>query len=202
MSRSPLHETVLPFPSDAPLTDDLLEQLGELAPRHLIERGPGGELIVTPNGRVGGGRIRFEMGRQILNWIDAVRDEGEVDGAVDGFIVDDGRETRQAGGSYFTAEQVRRMPPEGIDAGFPTFAFEVRTKSQSLAERLERCRMWVERGAKVAWMINALERRVHVFRANPESAERSEAVHDRPDAIEIGPELPGLVIDFRPIWRG
>ena len=205
MPRSTLHETVLPFPADAPLTDDLLEQLGELAPRHLIERGPDGELIVTPNGRVGGGRIRFEMGRQILNWIDAVRDEGEVDGAVDGFIVDDGRETRQAGGSYFTAEQVRRMPLEGIDAGFPhevpTFAFEVRTKSQSLAERLERCRMWVERGVKVAWMIDAVERRVHVFRAGPESAERSAVVHDRPDAIEIGPELPGLVIDFRPIWR-
>ena len=155
---------------------------------------------MTPNGRAGGGRIRFEMGRQILNWIDATRDEGESDSAVAGFIVDDGRETRQAGGSYFTAEQVRRMPPEGIDAGYPhevpTFVFEVRTTSQSLAGRLDRCRMWVERGAKVAWMIDAVERRAHAFRTDSETA-----VHDRPDAIEIGPELPGLVIDFKPIWR-
>ena len=100
------------------------------------------------------------------------------------------------------------MPKEGINAGFadevPTWAVEVRSKSQSVQHQVDRCLKWVADGAEVAWMIDPFNRTVHVIRVDPSSAERAAivaAMHERPDEIEVGPELPGLVIDFTPIWR-
>ena len=57
-------EIVLPFPSDYPLTDDLLEKLGDLSPQHLIERGPRGELIITPVARSGSDRTTGRLAQQ------------------------------------------------------------------------------------------------------------------------------------------
>ena len=201
-------EIVLPFPSDYPLTDDLLEKLGDLSPQHLIERGPRGELIITPVARSGSGRITIEIGRQTGNWQIATGDEGEADDSSPGFAFNGDEEVRAADFSYFTAEQVQRMPGEGIEAGYPheapTFVVEIRSKSQSVPHQIDRCRMWIERGSAVAWMLDPFEERVHVLRADPSAAERTAAVvavHDRPDAIEVGPEMPGLTITFERIWK-
>ena len=201
-------EIVLPFPSDYPLTDDLLEKLGDLSPQHLIERGPRGELIITPVARSGSGRITIELGRQTGNWQIATGDEGEADDSSPGFAFNGDEEVRAADFSYFTAEQVQRMPDEGIEAGYPheapTFVVEIRSKSQSVPHQIDRCRMWIERGTAVAWMLDPFEERVHVLRADPSATERAAAVvavHDRPDAIEVGPEMPGLTIAFERIWK-
>ena len=201
-------EIVLPFPSDYPLTDDLLEKLGDLSPQHLIERGPRGELIITPVARSGSGRITIELGRQTGNWQVATGDEGEVDDSSPGFAFNGDEEVRAADFSYFTAEQVRRMPDEGIEAEYPhetpTFVVEIRSKSQSAPDQIDRCRMWIERGTAVAWMLDPFEKRVHVLRADPSAAERAAAVvavHDRPDAIEVGPDMLGLTVAFERIWK-
>lgn len=207
-SAGELAEIVLPFPSDYPLTDDLLEKLGDLSPQHLIERGPRGELIITPVARSGSGRTTGRLAQQSWTWLDAVGDGGEFDDAEAGIIVDGNSEVRQADFSYFSAEQVARMPKEGIEAGFadevPAWAVEVRSKSQSVQHQVDRCLKWVADGAEVAWMIDPFNKTVHVIRADPSSAERAAivvAMHERPVEIEVGPELPGLVIDFTPIWR-
>ena len=203
-----LAEIVLPFPSDYPLTDDMLEKLGDLSPQHLIERGPRGELIITPVARSGSGRITIELGRQTGNWQIATSDDGEADDSSPGFAFNGDEEVRAADFSYFTAEQVQRMPGEGIEAGYPheapTFVVEIRSKSQSVPHQIDRCRMWIERGTAVAWMLDPFEERVHVLRADPSASERTAAVvavHDRPDAIEVGPEMPGLTIAFERIWK-
>ncbi len=201
-------EIVLPFPPEHPLTDDLLEQLGELSPQHLIERGPRGELIIAPVARSGSGRITSRLAQQSYNWLDAVGDGGEFDDAESGIIVDGDLEVRQADFSYFSAAQVARLPEEGITAGFadevPTFVVEVRSKSQSVEHQVERCRKWIADGAEVAWMIDPFNKTVHVVRDDPAASAREGlvvAIHQQPGSLEIGPELPGLVIDFRPIWR-
>ena len=201
-------EIILPFPPEHPLTDELLEQLGDLSPQHLIERGPRGELIITPVARSGSGRTTGRLAQQSWTWLDAVGDGGEFDDAEAGIIVDGNSEVRQADFSYFSADQVARMPKEGIDAGFadevPTWAVEVRSKSQSVQHQVGRCLKWVADGAKVAWMIDPFNKTVHIIRADRSTPERTAivvAMHERPKEIEVGPELPGLIIDFTPIWR-
>ena len=206
-SRGPA-EITLPFPPEHPLTDELLEQLGDLSPQHLIERGPRGELIITPVARSGSGRITIELGRQTGNWQIATGDEGEADDSSPGFALNGDEEVRAADFSYFTAEQVQRMPDEGSEAGYPhetpTFVVEIRSKSQSVQHQIDRCHMWIERGSAVAWMLDPFEQRVHVLRAESSATGRTAVVatvYDRPNAIEVGPEMPGLTITFERIWK-
>lgn len=201
-------EIVLPFPPEHPLTDELLEQLGDLSPQHLIERGPRGELVISPVARSGSGRITSRLAQQCWNWLDAAGGGGEFDGPDPGIIVDGHLEVRQADFSYFTAEQVARMPKEGIDAGFadevPAFVVEVRSKSQSVEQQVARCLKWIADGAEVAWMIDPFNETVHIVRVDSAVAGRKGqviAVHQRPETIEVGPELPGLTITFERIWK-
>jgi Uma2 family endonuclease len=73
---------------------------------------------------------------------------------------------------------------------------ELRSPSDPLAPIEAKLREYVENGARLGWLIDPEERRVHVYRPN----NRVE-ISDKPDSVSGDPILPGFVLDLRSIWE-
>jgi len=54
---------------------------------------------------------------------------------------------------------------------------------------------YVANGARLGWLIDPFERRVHVYRPGVPVEEL-----DEPATLPGDPELPGFILDLSPIW--
>ena len=189
---------IVELPPETPLTDDLLERCAELNPHLEIERGARGELIIT----VGSAGFEPYIGaiavQQFRNWTQAAR-IGLVGGTDNGVRRLRDLRTRAPGVCWFDAEQAEEVLRQAGEPGYPrvipTVVVEIRSTGQSVASQLEKVREWMRDGAKVGWMIDPLSKTVYVFRDDGEPE-----VHVNPPTLEVGPEMPGLVVDFEEIW--
>ena len=184
---------------DEPLTDMLLEQIGQQDGRCRFERGGGGELIIMSVGRGGGPRIAAGIIAQIWIWIGQLGN-GEVYDGTKGYDIPGTLFTRIPDISWLSAQQLARLPSEIDQEGFtdavPEFVVEILSDSQGVADQLARVEQWVAWGARTGWMIDPFEQTIDVVRAG-----RAVEHHERPDRLAVGAEMPDLVIDFSRIWR-
>ena len=90
-----------------------------------------------------------------------------------------------------TAEQKQRFLPL-----CPDFVIELRSPSHPLSTIQAKMRVYTENGARLGWLIDPEERKVHVYKPN-ESAE----VLENPDRLSGEPALPGFALDLKPIWE-
>ncbi len=77
----------------------------------------------------------------------------------------------------------------------PDFVIELRSPTDTLAAQQAKLDEYISCGARLGWLIDPEERRVHVYRPG-----RAVDVLERPDELRGDPELPGLSIDLRSIW--
>lgn len=194
---------VVHFDSE-PLDDYLLEWISvqDEAAGCRCERGDDGELILTAIGLGGGARVGAVVIAQVGNWAcEEEPDRGEAYAANMGYHIPGRRGVRCCSLSWMCAAQVARLPSEHEQEGFikavPDFAVEIRSNPQSSEDWIGRIESWIEWGAGVAWMIDPFERSVHVARPG-----RPTVRHERPERLEVGPEMPGFAVDFSRIWRG
>lgn len=189
---------VVQLPPETPLTDDLLERCAELNPHLDIERGARGELILSGSSPGFAPFIGVMLVQQFVTWADEAGD-GLVGGAGAGVRRLHDLRTRAPNACWFTAEQgeevLRQAGEPGYPRVIPTIVVEIRRIGQSTASQLERGREWMRDGAKVGWMVDPLSKTVYVFRDDGEPE-----VHVNPSVLEVGPEMPGLVVDFKRIW--
>ena len=182
-----------------PLTDQRLEWLGQQDGRCRFERGAEGELIIMSVGRGGGPRIAAGIIAQIWIWIGRIGN-GEVYDGTKGYDIPGTLLTRIPDISWLSGERLAELPSEVDQEGFtdavPEFAVEILSDSQSVEDQLARVRQWVEWGTRVGWMIDPFEQTVDVVRAG-----RPVEHLERPERVEVGAEMPGLVVDFSRIWR-
>lgn len=186
-----------------PLDDFLLEWISrhDAAAGCKLERGNDGELVIMPVGKGGGERIVGILLALINLWIWADEpDRGEANGSNKGYEIPGLGSVRSPDVSWLSSEKMRSLPSEAEQEGFtaacPDFAGEIRSDSQTPRNQIERIESWIEWGASVAWMIDPFNRTVHVARAGQPVVR-----HDRPDSLEVGPEMPGFAVDFSRIWR-
>jgi len=85
-----------------------------------------------------------------------------------------------------TADQQERFLPLG-----PTFVIELRSPSDSLASVEAKMREYMENGARLGWLIDPLERRVHVYRPDAPVD-----VLEKPLSVAGDPELLGFVLEL------
>ncbi len=78
----------------------------------------------------------------------------------------------------------------------PDFVIELRSPSEPLASIEAKMREYIENGARLGWLIDPVERKVHVYGPNG----RAEIL-DKPDNVPGDPLLPGFVIGLKPIWE-
>lgn len=78
----------------------------------------------------------------------------------------------------------------------PDFVVELRPRSDRLRRLQEKMEEYVANGVRLGWLVDPLERKVHVYR--PQSAVE---ILDDPETVSGDPPLRGFVLDARSLWE-
>ncbi len=104
-------------------------------------------------------------------------------------------------GCVLDFDRKRRAVPEDFRNRFapidPDFAIELVSPSDSLGEVRIKVRDYVACNVRLTWIINPNSRTVEIYRPDAPSETVAEA-----SSVSGGPELPGFVLDLRPIFDG
>ncbi len=182
---------------DTPVTDAQLMRFSERNNPWRFERERNGEItIMTPVGGMGG-LCKAEVSTALMLW-NRQAGTGKTFGANVGFNLPDGS-CLAPDGAWLAMRHWDALSHEER-AGFlplcPEFVIEVRSQSDPrrvLEEKMER---WIENGARLAWLIDPLEKQVVVYRSG-EAVETLEA----PDVVRGHAPVEGFVLDMQPIWE-
>ncbi len=77
----------------------------------------------------------------------------------------------------------------------PDFVIELRSKSDNLRKLQNKMREYIENGARLGWLIDPYEKRVHVYRAD-----KTVEVFDNPTTVSGEDVLKGFELDLTGIW--
>jgi Uma2 family endonuclease len=103
----------------------------------------------------------------IYNW-NAHFGLGEVFDSSTGFTLPNGA-VRSPDASWISTERWATVPEQGRDKFAticPDFVVEVRSKSDELSYLLEKMTEYIDNGAQLGWLIDRLNKKVYVFRAD------------------------------------
>src|SRR5258707_5591550 len=89
-----------------------------------------------------------------------------------------------------TAQEQDEFPPL-----CPDFVVELRSRTDRLITQQEKMDEYIANGAQLGWLIDPLERKVHIYRADA-----SIEVLDDPQTVSGEPLLKGFVLDVRSLW--
>jgi len=161
-----------------------------------IERTAEGDLIILPltGGKTG---IRnFKLSGQFGRW-------AEADGTGKGFdsstifVLPNGAQrspdlawVRNERWQALTEEQQEKFPPL-----CPDFVVELRSRTDSLKTLQAKLQEYVDNGAQLGWLLDPVERRVHVYR--PGAAVE---ILDNPQSVSGEALLPGFALDVQSLW--
>jgi Uma2 family endonuclease len=73
----------------------------------------------------------------------------------------------------------------------PAFVVELRSETDSLEMSQEKMKEYLRSGAQLGWLIDPLERKVHIYRAKA-----AVEILDRPRRVSGEPLLKGFVLDL------
>jgi Uma2 family endonuclease len=179
-----------------PPSDEELMRFSERNKPYRIERNKEGEIIImTPVGGIGGNH-EFLILAAFTRWMDAGMG-GMMFGPNTGFNLPDGSCLSPDGAwvagsrwNAFSAEEQEGYPPL-----CPDFLIAVRFKSDRRRPLEEKMRLWMENGAKLAWLIDPVEATVTIYRQNA-----AEQTLDRPDAVSADPPAEGFLLKTSTFW--
>lgn len=77
----------------------------------------------------------------------------------------------------------------------PDFAVELRSHTDQLKDLQEKMREYVENGVSLGWLIDAENRKIHVYRLNEEVE-----ILENPAEISGAPPLKNFVLEMKGIW--
>jgi Uma2 family endonuclease len=162
-----------------------------------IERTAEGDLEVMPPAGWETGHRNMKLAVQLGTWAEQ-DNTGIATDSSGGFRLPNGavqapdaawvRRERLAG---LTPEQKQRFLPL-----CPDFVMDLRSPRDSLTLVQAKMREYIENGARLGWLIDPEERKVHAYQPN----NRVE-ISDKPDSVSGDPILPGFVLDLKPIWE-
>lgn len=189
------HHLPLRIRTAVPLSDDELFELCQVNRDLRIERTSDGEIWVMPPTGGETGRQNSSLNVQLGRW-------SELDGSgvcfdsSTGFLLPNGAE-RSPDAAWvaltrwqaLSAEERAKFPPI-----CPDFVVELRSRSDDLGNLQAKMEEYRACGARLGWLIDPVERRVHIYRgAEVETL-------DAPATVAGDPVLRGFVLDLRRIW--
>ena len=92
-------------------------------------------------------------------------------------------------------EELTKEERKGFPPICPDFIMELRSPSDTLAAVQRKIRDYIENGARLAWLIDPVQRRVHVY-----TPDTPAEVLDDPDTVSGEPVLPGFELHMSEIW--
>ena len=186
------------LPAPRPITDAYLEQLGHRYELLRFEASRGGDLIIT-NASKGLARTANGILRgQTSLWSHA------AGGGVYGFDAGyhpPGWDWRIPAISWVSHESEERVPLVNgqLPAYWPVspdFVIETRSPNDSLRVQREKAQAWADHGTPLALLVDPRNRAV--YRCRPH---REAEMLRRPATVSCEPEMPGLLLDFEPLWE-
>lgn len=94
---------------------------------------------------------------------------------------------------YFALSQEERE--EKFARICPDFVLELRSKSDNLRKLQNKMREYMENGARLGWLVDPYEKRVHVYRAD-----KTVEVFDNPKTVSGEDVLKDFEMDLTEIW--
>lgn len=178
------------------LTDEQFARLCQENPELRLELTAQHELVITPPTGSKTGWRNSKLTQRLANW-------AETDGT--GLVFDSSTGFRLPNGAKRSPDVswLRRARWEALTEaqqnGFaplcPDFVVELRSQQDRLATLQEKMQEYLATGAQLGWLIDPLEKRVHIYRSK-------QAVETRDDPASLDGEavLPGFVLDVRELW--
>jgi Uma2 family endonuclease len=177
-------------------SDEQYEEFCRQNPDLLIERSAEGDIIiVSPTGGESGNR-NFYLTGQFSVWV-------AKNGTGKGF--DSSTEFRLPNGAMrmpdvswvrnerwhaLSQSDRRRFPPL-----CPDFVIELRSATDRLKKLQQKMEEYLSNGAELGWLIDPLERKIHVYRPGA-----AVAILDDPKEISGEPLLNGFILDVQALW--
>ena len=162
-----------------------------------IERTSEGDLEVMPPAGWETGYRNMKLAVQLGTWAEQ-DDTGVATDSSGGYRLPNGAVrapdaawVRRGRLAELTAEQKRKFIPL-----CPDFVIELRSPTDSLSLIEAKMREYIENGARLGWLIDPEEHKVHVYQ--PGEAVR---VLENPGEVSGEPVLPGFTLDLRRIWE-
>ncbi|MBM4259114.1 MAG: Uma2 family endonuclease [Deltaproteobacteria bacterium] len=92
-------------------------------------------------------------------------------------------------------EALTEAQQDGFAPLCPDFVIELRSPSDRLPDVQEKMQEYIENGARLGWLIDPLEQRVHIYRPG-----QPVEVLDNPPTVGGDPVLPGFALNVRELW--
>jgi Uma2 family endonuclease len=183
-------------PSKLRMDDDEYFQFCQLNPELHIERTSEGDIIVMAPTGGKSGRQNAKLIARVTNW--AERDgTGQVFDSSTEFILPNraGRAPdvswiRNARWDALSERQQEQFPPL-----CPDFVVELRSKTDSLKALQSKMDEYIANGAELGWLIDPLERKVHVYRPGV-----AIEILDDPKTVSGEPMLKGFALEVPALW--
>lgn len=77
----------------------------------------------------------------------------------------------------------------------PDFVIELRSPTDYLGDVQDKMNEYIENGVQLGWLIDPIEQKVHIYRANGENE-----ILDDPEKVSGEDVLPGFELNVREIW--
>ncbi len=155
-----------------------------------------GELIVMPPTGSKTGQRNFSLTSQFGGWVQKDGTGVAFDSST-GFTLPDGAIV-SPDASWIRRERwdaLTEQEQEGFAPLCPDFVIELRSHSDSLSRLQNKMQEYIENGAKLAWLLDPLKRRVCIYRPGNEP----EVLED-PETLSGEPLLRGFVLNLHELW--
>jgi Uma2 family endonuclease len=162
-----------------------------------IERTAEGELIVMPPTGWKTGNYNLRVSAALLAWADQDGTGIATDSST-GFDLPNGA-TRSPDAAWVRRPRLATLTEKQKEKFLPLcpdFVIELRSPSDNLRTLQSKMQEYIDNGARLGWLLDAIDRRVYIYRAGV-AVERL----DNPATISGDPELPGFVLDLTKIWE-
>ena len=84
---------------------------------------------------------------------------------------------------------------EGFAPLCPDFVVEIRSRTDRVSDLQEKMQEYIDNGIRLGWLIDPMEKRVHIYRPG----QAVELLND-PVTVSGDPVLPGFVLNVRELW--
>lgn len=162
-----------------------------------IERTAEGDIIImAPTGGKTGIR-NSELNAQLVVW-NRTDGRGRVFDSSTIFVLPSGAQrspdlawVKNERWQALTEVQQEKFPPL-----CPDFVVELRSRTDSLKTLQAKMQEYIDNGAQLGWLVDPLERKVHVYRLNAVAE-----ILDDPQLVSGEPLLQGFMLDVAAVWN-
>ncbi len=161
-----------------------------------IEMTKEGDVIVMPPTGSETGDRNAEITMQLRNWSKKDKEGKSYDSST-GFKLPNGA-TLSPDASWVRKERIEQFTTEQREKFLPLcpdFVIELRSASDSLKELQEKMAEYIENGARLGWLINPKEKKVHIYRSSGEIE-----VLQNPNTVSGEDILRDFALNLTEIW--